>query len=506
MTQRDAHEQVETAAHDSYSGTVMQGSFYAALSQGVTIGCQIGSVLILSRLLMPSDFGLIAMIGPLIAFLSMFKEMGLLQAVIQKRTLTYGQLNSLFWINLSVSVGLTVVLILTAPLIAAFFREPDLIWLIRVMALNMVLTALGAQHFALLNRQMRFGKIAVNAGVVAVCSLGTSILWAAVSPTPWALVAGTLVSGVVGAVLVWAWVPWLPSRPSVATGTGDLLRFGAGVTGFKLANFLSRNLDSVLIGRVWGGAALGFYDRAYRLMLFPLNRVAQPLSQVMVPVLSRIQDNPHRYTHAFFRMFGLMQLAILPGVAAMTGMADTAVPFLLGAKWADSAPIFAALGIAALAQPLANPTGWLFVSQGRTTEMAWWGFASAGISCFAFVWGVRYGVWELAMAYAGVSILKLLPLWLLVTRTGPIGRDNIRKRVLPLFCAGLITYGAIVAVQSSLPDFAAAKLLFGTAVCYAVFVGVLTVTRFGREILSDVKHVGLTGLRKLRRPNSKRPA
>ena len=110
------------------------------------------------------------------------------------------------------------------------------------------------------------------------------------------------------------------------------------------------------------------------------------------------------------------------------------------------------------------------------------------------------------MAYACVSILKLLPLWLLVTRTGPIGRDSIRKRVLPLFCAGLITYGAIVAVQSSLPDFAAAKLLFGTAVCYAVFVSVLTATRFGREILSDVKHVGLTALRKLRHPNSKRPA
>ncbi|WP_300060406.1 lipopolysaccharide biosynthesis protein [uncultured Roseobacter sp.] len=506
MTRRKPHETVETVAQESYGGIAMRGSLYTASSQVVTVGCQIGSVIILSRLLTAADFGLIAMIGPIIAFLSMFKEMGLLQAVIQKRTLTYGQLNSLFWINLGLSVALTIFLILMAPAIARFYDEPDLTWLIRVMALNMILTALGAQHFALLNRGMVFGRIAINAGVVAVCTLSVSICWALVSPTPWALVAGTVAGSVVGTVMAWAWVPWVPSRPALAPGTRDLLGFGAGVTGFKLANFFSRNLDSILIGRVWGGAALGFYDRAYKLLLFPLSRVAQPLSQVMVPVLSRMQDEPERYARAFFRVFGLMQLAILPGVAAMTAMADTAVPFLLGAQWAQSAPIFAALGIAGLSQPLANPTGWLFVSQGRTTEMAWWGFVSALISCAAFVWGVQFGVWELAMAYAVVTLLKLLPLWLLVTRTGPIGRDSLRSRILPIFCAGVVTYAAILALGETLPDAALLKLLSGTAVCYAVFVCVLSLTAFGRSVLADgAQLVGKT-FREMRRRSSRSAA
>lgn len=506
MAQREPHEAVETAARDTYGGTVVLGSFYTALSQCVVVGCQIGSVLILSRLLMPADFGLIAMIGPIIAFLSLFKEMGLLQAVIQKRSLTYGQLNALFWINLAVSLSLTVLLIAAAPLAAAFYNQPDLTWLIRVMALNMVITALGAQHFALLNRGMIFGRIAVNASVVSLCTLLTSILWALVSPTPWALVAGTLAGGIVGAALVWIWVPWQPSRPALAPGTADLLGFGAGVTGFKLANFLSRNLDNILIGRVWGGAALGFYDRAYKLILFPLDRVAQPLSQVMVPVLSRMHDEPYRYAHAFFRLFGLMQLAVLPGVAAMTGMADTAVPFLLGAPWANSAPIFAALGIAALAQPLANPTGWLFVSQGRTTEMGWWGLASAVVTCGAFVWGVQYGVRELAIAYAAVTMLKLFPLWLLVTRKGPVGRDNIRRRILPVFCAGLAAYAVVLMVQTSLPGVAVLKLLCGIAISYAVFAGILTLSNYGRKILVEVKTLAFKALWEVRKRRSKRPA
>lgn len=494
MTQRKSDETVETVAHDSYGGTVMRGSFYTALSQGVTVGCQIGSVIILSRLLTAMDFGLIAMIGPVIAFLSMFKEMGLLQAVIQKRTLTYGQLNSLFWINIGVSLVLTIFLILMAPLIARFYNEPELTWLIRVMALNMILTALGAQHFALLNRRMIFGRIAINASVVAVCTLGVSICWALISPTPWALVAGTVAGAVVGTVMVWVWVPWVPSRPAIAPGTADLVGFGAGVTGFKLANFFSRNLDNILIGRVWGSSALGLYDRAYKLLLFPLNRVAQPLSQVMVPVLSRMQDEPNRYAHAFFRVFGLMQLAILPGVAAMAAMADTAVPFLLGAQWAASAPIFAALALAGLAQPLANPTGWLFVSQGRTTEMAWWGLTSALISCAAFVWGVQYGVVEVASAYAAVSIAKLVPLWFLICRKGPVRSDSIRTRIIPLLCAGLITYLAIMFARDILPEAALVKLLSGTALCYVVFAGVLTLSPFGRQILAEVRDLAAKAL------------
>ncbi|WP_422073719.1 lipopolysaccharide biosynthesis protein [Tranquillimonas rosea] len=506
MSKRDPDETVETSAQGSYGGTVVRGSFHTALSQLVTVGCQIGSVIILSRLLEASDFGLVAMIGPVIAFLSMFKEMGLLQAVIQKKSLTYGQLNALFWINIAVSLAMTVLLIATAPLVAAFYNEPELTWLLRVMSLNMFLSALGAQHFALLNRRMMFGRIAVNAGAVAISTLVVSLLWALVSPSAWALVAGTIAGSIVGTVTVWAWVPWRPDRPRMAAGTGDLVGFGAGVTGFKMANFFSRNLDNILIGRVWGGTALGYYDRAYKLLLFPLNRVAQPLSRVMVPVLSRMQDEPERYARAFFRVFGLMQLGILPGVAALTAMSDTAVPFLLGEKWADSAPIFAALGLAGLAQPLANPTGWLFISQGRTTEMAWWGLVSAAVTCFAFVVGVQFGVVELAIAYAIVSHLKLIPLWMLICRKGPVDARAIGRHIVPAFVAGVTAFGVLWVVEASLPGPSLVRLLCGAALSYAVFMAVFAVSGYGRQVAAEVGDLTVKGATELRHRAAKRLA
>ncbi len=498
MARYSADERVDASALRSYSGTVLRGSLHTGLSQVVTVGCQILSVIVLSRLLTANDFGLIAMVGPVVAFLALFKEMGLLQAVVQKDDLTYGQVSSLFWINVALSLFLTVLLILAAPLIAAFYGEEELTWILRVMALNLLLTALGAQHFALLNRGMMFGRIAINAGAVAVSTLLVSIVWALFDASPWALVAGTVAGSVVGALMVWVWVPWRPAAPAMAGGTTDLLGFGAGVTGFKLANFFSRNLDNVLIGRVWGGEALGYYDRAYKLLLFPLNRVAQPLARVMVPVLSRMQTEPERYASAFFRVFGLMQLAILPAVAALTAMSDTAVPFLLGEQWAPSAPIFAALGIAGLSQPLANPTGWLFISQGRTTEMAWWGLVSAIITCAAFAIGVQFGVVELAMAYAATSMAKLIPLWLLICRKGPIGNRFIRSHILPVFAAGLVAYGIIFSVQAALPGPAFIRLICGGALCYIAFAAAFACSEYGRQVMTEVWDLAIKALRRLR--------
>lgn len=498
MPSRDPNDIVETHAPDHFSGVVLRGSFHIGLSQAVGVGCMIGSVLVLSRLLSAHDFGLVAMIAPVMALLAMFRDLGLLQAVIQKEDLTYGQLNTLFWVNMGLSVALMGLLWISAPWIAAFYSAPELMWLIRALAVGMVLTGIGSQHFALMNRQMMFGRMAINASLIGVWSLGVSILWAWIAPSPWALIAGTLSSALLGAVLVWLWVPWRPSRPGWAHGSGELFGFGAGVTGFKLANFFSRNLDNVLIGRVWGSEALGLYDRAYKLLLFPLNRVAQPLSQVMVPVLSRLQSQPERYNHAFFRVFGMMQLAILPGVAAMTAMAETAVPFLLGAKWAEAAPIFAALGIAALVQPLGNPSGWLFISQGRTTEMAWWGVASAILTCSAFALSVQHGVVALAATYAAVSAARLIPLWLLICRKGPIRIDSLIARVLPILGAVMVTYAGILTVRDALPGPALIQLTVGTALSYAAFTAIFTLSNYGRDTVREAVVLASHGLSKLR--------
>ncbi len=465
--------------------TVGRGAVAIATSQGLQVSTQIASVLILSRLLAPSDFGLVAMCAPVIALLGMLQNFGLVQATVQKKNLQEDEVNFLFWINVAFSVTLALLLVALSPAIALFYEEPRIGPLIAAMASTIVIAGLGAQHGALLNRRMEFGKIAWLSVIGALTTLFVAIGWALISPTYWAIFAGTLAGSLVATVMTWIWSGWFPGRPRSTEDIRGLLGFGAGITGFNLTNFFARNLDNVLIGKVWGSVELGFYDRAYKLLLFPLRQVSNPLSRVMIPALSRMTEEPDRYRHAYLRVLNLSLLLILPGVAWATAMADTLIPFLLGAQWHGSAPIFMALGFAGLVQPLNNPAGWLFISQGRSTDYMIWGFITAGIAIAAFGAGIAWGALGVAVAYAISEYLKTIPLWIYVSRRGPVRTPHVARATGPFLLAAHLALLLVWILQDYFAFAPALSLIIGLLLSYVVVaVGVLPF-KSGRETLRE---------------------
>jgi len=465
--------------------SVSRGATTIGLSQAVQILVQLISVLVLSRLLSPGDFGLIAMCAPVIAFLAMLQNFGLVQATVQKKDLTHADVNFLFWVNLGMSAALASMLALSSTLVASFYEDDCIILLLAALSSTIVISGLGAQHSALLNRKMEFGKLALVTVLGAVATLGVSIGWALAAPSYWALFGGTLAGAAVTTVLTWLWSGWRPGRPATSEGTRELLGFGAGITGFNLTNFFARNADNVLIGKVWGSAELGLYDRAYKLLLFPLGQVSNPLSRVMIPALSRMVDEPDRYRHAYLRVLNLSLLLILPGVAWATASANTLIPFLLGNQWYDSSPIFMALGFAGLLQPLNNPAGWLFISQGRSTEYMIWGAITAVFALTAFAIGIWWAALGVAIAYAVGEYLKTIPLWLYISRRGPVRAPHI------LYAAGPSVLGAHLAVGTSWLSHEYAELVpavslgLSLLVAYATMAITLLCFRAGRETLGE---------------------
>jgi PST family polysaccharide transporter len=466
--------------------SVGRGAAATALAQAIQVATQIASVLTLSRLLAPEDFGLVAMCTPVIAFLGMLQDFGLVQATVQKKGLLREEVNFLFWINVAMSGTLALLLLALSPAIALFYQEPRVGPLIAAMALPMVLGGLGAQHLALLNRRMEFGRIAMVSGAGAVTTLLVAVVWALVSPSYWALFAGTLSGSLLSTTLAWTFSRWRPSRPRRVAGGRSLLGFGAGITGFNFSNFFARNLDNILIGRVWGEAQLGFYDRAYKLLLFPLSQISNPLSRVMVPALSRMVEEPGRYRHAYFRVLNLSLLVSMPGVAFATGMADVLIPFLLGEQWRPSAAIFMALGLAGLMQPLNNPAGWLFISQGRSNDYMVWGFASAAFAITAIVAGLSWGALGVAIAYAISEYLKTPPLWLVVCRKGPVRVSDVVRACGP---SVLAAHGALLAVylgHDALAQRGAGGLVTSALLSYITFAVIVVAFASGRATLREI--------------------
>ncbi|TNC49153.1 lipopolysaccharide biosynthesis protein [Rubellimicrobium rubrum] len=464
---------------------VGRGAAVTGLSQAAQMVIQFTSVLLLARLLSPEDFGLIAMCAPIISLLMMLQDFGLVQATVQKKGLTRSEVNVLFWINLAVSAGLALLLALASPLIASFYQEPRIGPLIAATSVTVLLAGSGAQHVALLNRRMAFGQLAIVSVVNSGMALVGAVAWSLVSPSYWALFFGTLLGLVLSTALAWIFSRWRPTMPRRVEGAGNLLKFGAGITGFNLANFVARNGDNVLIGRAWGELQLGFYDRAYKLLLFPLQQIANPLSKVMVPALSRLEGEPDRYRHAFLRVQNLSLLASLPGVAFMTAMADVLIPFMLGPKWEPSAMIFAALGFAGLVQTLSNPTGWLFISQGRSGDYATWGLVSAVIAVGSFLLGLPYGAFGVAVAYAVSETLKSPILWVVACRKGPIRLGDVVRSCGPMMLAA---YGSLAAawwIKSDLGDGPLQTLTLALALCYIVFILLILPFSSGRSTLRE---------------------
>ena len=471
---------------DNMRSRVMTGAIHTGIAQGVKAGVQILSVLVLSRLLPPAEFGIVAMVGPILGFVQMFQDLGLGQATIQKQTLTPEEASNLFWIGAIFGVLLAVLMAAASPAVAWFYGAPETAALCAAMSLLLVVSSLGVQHNALLGRAMQFRYLALLEIGSAIAGLAAAIIYALISPTFWALYVGSLVAVVLPVAGSWMVVRWIPSLPRRGRGTLALANYGAGVTGFNFVNFFARNLDNILIGRQWGDTQLGLYDRAYKLLLLPLSYITNPMGRVMLPALSGMLDQPERYTQAYLRAMGKILVVAIPGMAFMVGSADILVPTLLGPGWAEAAPIFAALGIAGLFQPLNNPSGWLYLSQGRTWDYMWAGMIGAATAVAGIIIGLPYGALGVALGYAISEVVRTPLIWWLATRRGPLRLHRVAAFAFPHIAGGILATGCTYAFAShvDLPPL----LMLPACVCvaYAVSIAILSLSRDGRAELSEV--------------------
>jgi polysaccharide transporter, PST family len=217
-----------------------------------------------------------------------------------------------------------------------------------VLGSQFLLSGCLAQYVAVMQRELRFKTLVVLDLCSALLGAAAAILFASVHPNFWALVVGSLVTQSVWLVLILPVSGWHPGLPHWAPGTGASLRFGSEVASFNVLNFFSRNIDNVLIGKFWGEAPLGYYSRAYNLMLVPLSQVIYPLGQVMTPLLARLQDEPRRYAAVYRSAIGKVLLVCIPIVTVIIACSDWLVLLLLGPRWLPAAPVLRVLAVSAL--------------------------------------------------------------------------------------------------------------------------------------------------------------
>jgi O-antigen/teichoic acid export membrane protein len=465
-----------------------RGGAVTMASQGLRFGVMVVMTAVLGRLLTPQDYGLVGMVGILLGFVALFKDLGLASATIQREALTEREVSTLFWLNLGFSLVIALVTAAVAPLVAWFFGEPRLVAVTAAYSVGFVFGGLAVQHEALLRRRMRFAALAGANLVALFVNAAATIGLAWLGFGYWALVYGQLALGAAYAVCVWGVCGWRPGRPARLSEVRQLLAFGRDLTGFTVLNYFARNLDNLLIGRVWGAVQLGFYAKAYQLLLLPLDQIIEPVTSVAVPALSRLNGEPERYRQAYLRLLEKVAMVTMPLMAFMVVTADWIVRVVLGPQWDESARLFAILGVAGVVQPAASTAGWLFVTQGRSREIFRWGLVGPPLQLLFIVAGLPWGAAGVAASYAFGYVAVVTPLlfWF-VGRRGHVRTRDIYASVAPMFCAAVCAAGAVLMLRR-----AAGPLnpLVGLAACFAV-TAVVALLMFallprGRRALQDL--------------------
>jgi polysaccharide transporter, PST family len=386
----------------------LRGGAISMIAQGGNVAVQVVSTVILARILLPEDFGLVAMVSAVTGYVSTCVDLGTRDAVAQRGRVNEAEVSALFWITFAIGFVLTAITLLGAPFIARFYAEPRLKHIAMVLSCTFVLPALYFQQYALMRRALMFRKIAsVDLGGNL---LGTviAIVLAYRGYGYWALVWKPVLTTLFTASGVWITCGWWPKRPRFTAGVRELLGFGLNVTGFTIADLVAKAADRVALGYTTGPRELGYYQNAFTVYDNALN-VAAPLHNVATATLSRLRSDTAVLKQAWSTALSSLTYFAAPAFAILAVIGQDLVVLLLGSKWRTAGAILSILALRGPAHVIERTHGWLHIAAGRPDRWRHWGILNCILTIVALFCGLPFGALGVAAAYTALMYVLFIP-------------------------------------------------------------------------------------------------
>lgn len=434
----------------SLSRAAARGTGVTLASQAVRALLQFGSVVVLARLLTPSDFGLVAMVTAVIGVADLVRDFGLSSAAIQSKELSDGERTNLFWANLTLGAGCTLVVLAATPLIVAGYQQPQLAPIVMTLGWVFLITGANTQFRSDLARRMRFLALSGSDLAAQVVGIVVAVALAVNGAGLWAIVAQQI-SVAVAAFGINVWnVRWWPGWPRRGVSLRRFFRFGGGLFGTQLIAYATKNVDNIALGASWGAAPLGLYSRAYQLLMMPLNQINAPMTNVALPVLARVQHDEQTFARYLARAQLVACYVTATVFAVAAGLAQPLVLVLFGARWQQVAPIFAVLALGGIFRAVAQIAYWIFLARGRTAAQLRQDLVLRPVMIVVILAGLPWGPMGIAAGHSIAFLGYWIATLIYVGRvTGldvrPLFRNAVRAIVLIAAPSGLAAYAVTLA-------------------------------------------------------------
>lgn len=308
--------------------------------------------ILIARLLMPEDYGVVAMLGVFLAVSQTFIDSGFGTALIRKVDRTEEDFSTVFYFNIIVAILFYLILFLGAPLIAKFYNTPLLVPVTRVISLSLIISSLSGIHNSKLSIAIDF-KSKAKASIISALLTGAVGLWLAYAGYGvWALVIQNLCLRIVWTAMLWIYVKWRPQLVFSWNSFKELFSFGSKLLASGLLDTIYNNLYTLVIGKAFSSSILGVYSKASSLAQFPSFNITSVVQTVSFPVLSTIQNEDNRLTIVYKRLLKLSAFVVFPLMIGLSSVADPFIKIILTDKWVGTIPILQILCFSMMWYPI----------------------------------------------------------------------------------------------------------------------------------------------------------
>ena len=432
--------------------TLKQSVGFSAVGSIGTQAVSLLSFIVLARLLSPHEFGLMAMVAIFTAFASIFIDMGMGAALIHNQKATKEHESTAFWFNVLLSIICLSLIIMSSNLIANFFQEEELKTILLVVPWLLLINALTIVPMSKIQKALAFKKVAMAELGGLVCGVLVAVVLALNNFGVWALVANLLVSALIKMILLFFLSGWFPSVIFKKDKLVELFSYSGYLMATGITNYFITNVDSALVGRLVGTAALGAYRYAYRLANMPAMIVNKVFVRVFFASYSTYKSDKERIRKLHFKAVRMIAFFTFPMLLTLAMVADFFVSVVLGDQWNIMAYILSFMCVIFLLDSIGGMNNPLFLSQGKTKTLFWLTLILRSNLIIAMFIGIQFGLNGLLWGLLIAKVINFLPVYHVVGKTVGFSVFSFVKNIMPPFACSLFVVCTLFLIQMILSE------------------------------------------------------
>lgn len=386
----------------------VSGMMWGGIGKVGTLTINFLTNLVLARLLMPEDFGAIAMLAIFLAVSNIFIQGGLGAALIQKKNPDHLDYSTVFYWNLVVAAVFYLILYVSAPFIADYYALPLVKPLLRVQSLVLLIQSFSIVQYTQLQKQMNFKALAIRNMAAALAGTLIAIPLALRGFGAWSLVASAILASIVNVLLLWKMSDWRPAWEFSLSSLKTLFSFGGLMLLSSLAETLYTNLQGLIIGKRFSAGDLGYFSQAKKLEEIPVTGLSSIVNDVTFPAFSSLQDDPDRLLAGVRKSTKALTFLNFPMMILLMIVAQPLICLLYGSKWEPSAPYFQILCVSGLIYTVNTLNTNVIKSLGKGKIYFVIQITKRLIGIALILFGIRFGIYGLLWAVASVAYIGFI--------------------------------------------------------------------------------------------------